>query len=124
MALGAADKQAAGGLDLFGLLGADLFVLVHAFAEHRSCLENFLIVGLGITGSLGDDPVCKARLAQVVFRQIFGIAAEHDIGTAAGHVGGYGDRTELTCLRDYLRFLLMVLCVEHIVLDTALFKQI
>ena len=49
---------------------------------------------------------------------------QHDIGTAAGHVGSYGDRTELACLRDYLRFLLMVLCVEHIVLYTALFKQI
>ena len=32
-----------------------------------------------------------ASLAQVVLGQILGVAAQHDIGTTACHVGGHGD---------------------------------
>ena len=41
--------------------------------------------------------------------------AEHDVGTAAGHVGGDGDRARATGLGDDLRFALVLLGVEHFV---------
>ena len=48
---------------------------------------------------------------------ILGVAAQHDIRTTAGHVGGHGDGAELAGLRHDLGFLLVVLGVEQIVLD-------
>jgi hypothetical protein len=47
------------------------------------------------------------------------VAAEQDVGAAAGHVGGDGDRTGPTGLRDDPRFLLVELGVEDLVLDAA-----
>jgi hypothetical protein len=65
-----------------------------------------------------------AGLAQVGLGQILGVAAQHDIGAASGHVGGDGDGAELAGLRDDLGFLLVVLGVEHVVLYAlALFQH-
>ena len=79
--------------------------------------QDLLVVGVGVAGGFVDDLVAVAGLAQFVLGKILGVAAQHDIGTAAGHVGGYGDGAELAGLGDDLRFLLMVLGVEHVVLD-------
>ncbi len=49
--------------------------------------------------------------------------AEFDVGSAAGHVGGYGDRTALARAGDDLRFLLMVLGVEDGVNDALLLQH-
>ena len=51
---------------------------------------------------------------QIVDGQVFSIAAEHDIRTAAGHVRGDRHRTEFTGLRDNLRFFIVVLGVEDV----------
>ena len=45
------------------------------------------------------------------------VAAQQDVGAAAGHVGGDGDRALAAGLRDDLGLALVVLGVEHLVLD-------
>ena len=48
-----------------------------------------------------------------------GVAAEHDVGAAAGHVGGHGDRAAPPGLGDDRRLALVVLGVQHLVRDAA-----
>ena len=48
------------------------------------------------------------------------IAAQDDVGASAGHVRRDGDRARAAGLRDDVRFLLVELGVEHVVLDAAL----
>ncbi len=43
-----------------------------------------------------------------------GVAAQHDIGTTACHVGGDGDGALFTGLRHDLGFALVVLGVQHV----------
>ena len=45
--------------------------------------------------------------------------AELDVGAAAGHVGGNRHRARLSGICDDLRFLLVLLGVQHVVFDTA-----
>ena len=52
-----------------------------------------------------------------------GVAAEHDVGAAAGHVGGDGDGALAAGLGDDRGLLLVVLGVEHLVRDTPLAQQ-
>ena len=52
-----------------------------------------------------------------------GIAAEDDVGTAAGHVRGDGHGAEAAGLGDDLGLALVMLGVEHFVLDAAFFEQ-
>ena len=49
-----------------------------------------------------------------------GIAAEHDVGAAAGHVGRDRDGALAARLRDDLGLALVLLGVQHVVLDAAL----
>src|ERR1700730_6801215 len=53
----------------------------------------------------------------------FGIAAEQNVRAATGHVGGYGDRAFAAGLRDYARFTLVLLGVEHLVRDSGFFQD-
>ena len=57
-------------------------------------------------------------------RHRFGIAAQNNVGTAARHVGGDGDGPEAARLSDDLRFALVLLGVEHLVLDAALVEEL
>ena len=52
-----------------------------------------------------------------------GVAAEQDVGTAAGHVGGDGDRALAAGLRDDVGFALVVLGVQHFVPDAHLLED-
>ena len=54
---------------------------------------------------------------------VLGIAAEQNVGAAAGHVRGDRDVVLASGLRDDLRFLRVVLRVEDHVLDAALAEQ-
>ena len=54
---------------------------------------------------------------KVVERQRLGVAAEHDIRAAACHVGGDGNGAVLAGLRDDIRLALMMLRVQHGVLN-------
>ena len=58
-----------------------------------------------------------ALLDQFLAGHEFGIAAEQNVGTAAGHVGGDGDHAEASGLGDEFGFALVLLGVEHDVAD-------
>ena len=88
MALGADDEQAAGLADPVRLPGNLRLVLLHALSEHLPGVQNLLVIRLGVAGGLGNQLIGEARLAQVVFREELGVAAQHDVGAAAGHVLG------------------------------------
>ena len=69
-------------------------------------------VGVGVAllvelGGVGVEPAG----AQQVLGQHVGVAAQHDVGAAAGHVGGDGDGAELAGLGHDLGFLIVVLGV-------------
>ncbi len=54
----------------------------------------------------------------------FGIAAQLDVGAAARHVGGDGDRAGHAGLGDDEGFLLVIARVQHVMLDLALLQQV
>ena len=109
MALGADDEQTAGLAHAVGLARDLGLVPGERFGEQRAGVEDLLIVGLGVAGRLGDELVAETRLAQIGLCHVLGVAAEHDIGTTAGHVRRDRDCAELTGLRDDLGFLFVVL---------------
>ena len=53
-----------------------------------------------------------------------GIAAQQNVGAAAGHVGGNSNCTFAACLGNDLGFLLVVLGIQHHVLDALLLQQV
>ena len=61
---------------------------------------------------------------QIALGHEFGVAAEHDIGAAACHVGRDGDRAQVTGLRDDLGFLFVVLGVQDVVRDALALEQL
>ncbi len=63
--------------------------------------------------SAAGDGARELLAHEVLARHEVGVAAEQDVGAAAGHVGGDGDHAEASGLRDDLRFLLVELGVEH-----------
>ena len=65
----------------------------------------------------------EAALAQHVVGEHVGVAAEQDVGAAAGHVRGDGDGADTAGLGDDVGLALMVLGVERLVLDAALVEQ-
>ena len=56
---------------------------------------------------------------RLLARHELGVAAEQDVGAAAGHVGGDRHRALAAGLRDDFGFLRVVLRVQHDVLDAA-----
>ena len=90
MALGAHDVQPAGGLD---------FVVAH------------LPVGLQALAAGGVYFALRFQFGELDVQR----TAQHDVGTAAGHVGGDGDRARTPGLGNDGRFALMLLRVEHFV---------
>ena len=123
VALGADDEQTAGLLDLLSLGAQLLLELLGQLGEALAGLDDLLIVGVAEAGRLNDQVLIVAFLAHLVLGQELGVTAQHDIGTTAGHVGGDGDRTVLARLCDDLRFLLVVLGVEHLMLDAVALEQ-
>ena len=111
VALRADDEQAPCLADLVRLTADLLAVLFKGLGEHVARVEDLLVVGLGVAGRLGDELVAETRLAQIGLCHVLGVAAEHDIGTTAGHVRRDRDCAELTGLRDDLGFLFVVLRV-------------
>ena len=107
MALGADDGKTACITHDTGLFGANLL----GFGERRLPLlvRDFVLLDT----TLGED----------ITREILGIAAEQDIRTTTGHVGGNGDGTGTSGLCDDVGLLLVKLRVEDRVLDAALGEQ-
>ncbi len=90
--------------------GLELLALV-VEAEHAGA-------GDGGDGSLGYGDGAGLLLAdEVLAGHEVGVAAEQNVGAAAGHVGGDGDHAEAAGLGDDLGFLLVELGVEDDVTD-------
>ena len=100
--LGAQDVQATGVDDLLALLLAQLLPLAQRVVPRR-----VVLVGLRF----------QPALAQLRGGEELRVAAEQDVGTAAGHVGRDGDAALAPGLRDDLRLLGVELRVEHRVRD-------
>src|SRR5579862_9919720 len=60
----------------------------------------------------------------MITRHLLGIAAEKNVGAAAGHVGGDGNSTFAARLSDDARLALVLLGVEHLVRDFGFLQQI
>ena len=91
VALGADDHQAAGGEAL--ALSAAICALISAILASRSA---------------------PSRPAASRLDAHFEIAAELDVGAAAGHVGGDGDGAGQAGIGDDMGFLLVVAGIEHV----------
>ena len=65
----------------------------------------------------------QPALGELGGRHELGVAAEHDVGASAGHVGGDGDGALAAGLRDDLRLTLVLLGVEDLVRDAATTQQ-
>ncbi len=103
VALGADDMQAARGLDL--LVQRLPFRLQLRDARGLVVVRQ-IGIGLDEAGLLLD------------------VAAQHDVGTAARHVGGDRDHLRPTRLRDDLRLARVLLGVEHLVRQLFLVQQV
>ncbi len=115
-------------------LVVDTTRLVPFGAEHVQATGGPHLLGIGLR--LGLDPLedlvpgrlvllrrvdrVEAALTQLDVGEDVGVAAEHDVGTATGHVRRDRHRAGPAGLRDDLRFLLVELRVEHAVRNTAL----
>ena len=117
VALGADDEQAAGLAHLDSLIGNLLLEVLQQLLIALTGFQNLLVVGVGVGVSLGNQLVHHALLAQLALCQEVGVAAQQNVGTTTGHVGGDGDGTQLTGLCHNLGFQLVILGVQHIVGD-------
>ncbi|CAM3719812.1 NAD-specific glutamate dehydrogenase [Tsukamurella strandjordii] len=110
--------------------------LVPLGAQHVQAagFAHVLGVGLGLLLDLLDGLVprrlvllrrghrVEAALAQLQVGDDVGVAAQHHVGAAAGHVGGHRDRAGRARLGDDRRLLLVELRVEHGVRDLPLLQ--
>src|ERR1700719_926324 len=141
MALGAENVQAAEGDD-FVVLGFALVreLIVDGLPLAGGNLKNFAFVLEKDHGN-GGLPAVAIRtvradnrggggvrhgqlvLQKVFARQEFRIAAEQNVGSATGHVGGHGDGAFASSLGDDARFTLVLLGVEHLVRDAGFLQN-
>src|SRR5450756_2394728 len=114
MALGPKDEETSQADDLLMFLRPRLTVLCKELGVLFCVLfcvlfRLFLGVSLDTSNSSG---VSKSS----------GIAAEQNIDTSARHVGGNGNRASAACLGDDLRFFLVILGIENLMLDAKLLQ--
>ena len=127
VALGAEDVQAAGFNDGVvlglggGFVGGDggVPVLLRDFELLRLVVEADEAGGrYGRDGAFGGgDCAGGFTLDEVLLGHEFRVAAEEDVGTTTGHVGGDGDHAEAAGLGYDFGFLLVEFCVEDDVAD-------
>ena len=106
-------------------------------AEHVQTaeLDDFLMLVLDLVLDFGQSarPTLLVLVRSVIRRIAFGlelrigeeldVAAEHDIGTTACHVGGHGDGALTACDGHNGGFLVMLLRVQHLVRNLGHVKQ-
>ncbi len=81
--------------------------------------------GDGLDGAFGGGDGAGLLLAdEILAGHEVGVAAEQDVGAAAGHVGGDGDHAEAAGLGDDLGFLLVELGVEDDVADAFALEDV
>ena len=123
MTLGAENKESADFGDPL-CLGRDLFFeFFQVFGIFRTKRDD-LFVRRGIIARCGADLFLGAsRLAHFVLCHEFGVAAEHNVGSASRHVGRDGDGGKFSRLCDDLGFFFMIFCVEHRMRNSVLFQN-
>ena len=77
------------------------------------------VLFLALRDLLGD-----ALIETLLARHVLGIAAQQDVRSAAGHVGGDGDAALAAGLRDDLGFLRVILRVQHDVLQALALEHV
>ena len=107
MALGAEDAESAQFEHFFLFGGAEG---LHLLEDERALFRVFR--GVEILGAV------------LLAGEEVGIAAQQDVGAAAGHVGGDGDGVEASGLSDDGRFLLVVAGVQHLMGNAAGAQQL
>ena len=123
MALGADDEQASRVADLFGE-GSDLLLEpVVQILVHLSRGEDLLVVGLRGGDGRGYHVLAVLQTLHLLLRHELGVAAQHDVGTAAGHVRRDRDSADLAGSGDYLCLALVILGVEDGVFDALELQQ-
>src|SRR5512133_29436 len=93
----------------------DHLVMFLAAALLVSLDELMVAVAIGDDGLLG--------FHQLPARKHLWIAAEHDVRTATSHVGGNGDCPFAPRLSNDVRFILVVLGIQHVMLDALLLEN-
>src|SRR5699024_9538357 len=106
VALRAQHVEATGFAGLLSLLLGPLAGLV-------DLLIPGLLVGLRVLHRV------ETALAQILVGDDVRVTAQHDVRTTAGHVRRDGHRTRQTSTGDDLRLLLVVLSVQHVVLNAT-----
>ena len=124
MALGTDDIKTAHRANLFGNRTNLLLIFFVQLHKGFAGFEDFGVLRIGIRGGFADELFGKAHTAHLRFCHIFGITAQHNIGTASGHVGGDGYGAFFTGLRNDFGFLFMVLRVEYFVLYAAALEHV
>ena len=92
-------------------------LLVLCFCGFLALLENFGPAGLI---RLGVGVRVQAQLTHLLDGLELGVAAEHDVGTATGHVGCHGNGALTTRLSHNRGLTLVVLRVQHLVTHAGL----
>ena len=118
VALGADDAESPGGEHLLLLRVADLAGAgkgVGAVGRRWDGAARLLVALLGVH--------VEPALAQQVLGEHVRLAAQADVGTAAGHVGGDGDGAKAPGLGHDMRLALVVLGVQRLVLDASLVQK-
>src|SRR5215471_7973273 len=110
------------------IIDAARFVPLSAEDMQAACLEHLFTFGNALLA------VSSQRLLEICIIRIlgaglgsgkpFGIATKHDIGATPGHVGRDRYRLEAACLSDDFGFALMVLGIEHGMLDAGFFELV
>ena len=108
-------------IEYFGpLVGGD-DVLVSGVVPDRALGLVHIDLNLALGGA---QRLRNSLLHALLLGHEFGIAAEQNVGAAAGHVGGDGDHAFASGLGHDLGFALVILGVEHDVLDALLLQQL
>ncbi len=135
VALGAEDVQAAGG-DHFLMFGVGLGLVAVEHFQPVVGRDNVLVaavVPLGHVGIVDTGLHFALRRTQRLGRSLlhafllgheFGIAPKQDVGAAAGHIGGDGNRAFASSLSDDLGLALVVLGVQNDVLDAFFLEKL
>jgi hypothetical protein len=97
-------------------------------ASERSHLFALGLAGLivafdGLCERCGIDVGIATALAKLELGDHLGVAAEHDVGAAAGHIRADRDGALAPGLRDDERLALVVLGVEHFMRDAHALQQ-
>ena len=114
VALGAQNAQAAGLAYQLGIGLGVHFMLGQLLMEQGAGFQHQLIGGDAVAAGFRDDLVVIAGLGQVVLGHVFGVAAQHNVGTTACHIGGDGNTAGTAGLGYDAGFFFVVLGVQHL----------